>query len=41
VVVRAISDNGDNESAVDFQSFLKLAAAQSSKIVESMLNELA
>ena len=41
VVVRAISDNGDNESAVDFQSFLKLAAAQSSKIVESMLSELA
>ncbi|OCG02855.1 5'-methylthioadenosine/S-adenosylhomocysteine nucleosidase [Gilliamella sp. wkB112] len=41
VVVRAISDNGDNESAVDFQSFLKLAAKQSSLIVESMLSELA
>ncbi|MWP48785.1 MULTISPECIES: 5'-methylthioadenosine/adenosylhomocysteine nucleosidase [unclassified Gilliamella] len=41
VVVRAISDNGDNESAVDFQSFLKLAATQSSLIVESMLSELA
>ena len=41
VVVRAISDNGDDESAVDFQSFLKLAATQSSKIVESMLSELA
>lgn len=40
VVVRAISDNGDNESAVDFQSFLKLAATQSSLIVETMLNEL-
>lgn len=41
VVVRAISDNGDSESAVDFQSFLKLAAAHSSAIVESMLAELA
>lgn len=41
VVVRAISDNGDSESAVDFQSFLKLAATQSSLIVESMLSELA
>lgn len=41
VVVRAISDNGDSESAVDFQSFLKLAATQSSLIVESMLTELA
>jgi adenosylhomocysteine nucleosidase len=41
VVVRAISDNGDNESAMDFQSFLKLAAKQSSLIVESMLSELA
>ncbi|MCX8727302.1 5'-methylthioadenosine/S-adenosylhomocysteine nucleosidase [Gilliamella sp. B2838] len=41
VVVRAISDNGDNESAIDFQSFLKLASAQSSLIVESMLSELA
>ncbi|MCO6537711.1 MULTISPECIES: 5'-methylthioadenosine/adenosylhomocysteine nucleosidase [unclassified Gilliamella] len=40
VVVRAISDNGDNESAMDFQSFLKLAATQSSLIVESMLSEL-
>ena len=41
VVVRAISDNGDSESAVDFQSFLKVAAAQSSLIVESMLSEVA
>lgn len=40
VVVRAISDNGDSESAVDFQEFLALAAAQSSLIVESMLCEL-
>lgn len=41
VVVRAISDNGDNESAIDFQSFLTVASAQSSLIVESMLSELA
>ncbi|OCG34901.1 5'-methylthioadenosine/S-adenosylhomocysteine nucleosidase [Gilliamella sp. Fer2-1] len=41
VVVRAISDNGDSESAVDFQAFLKLAAKQSSLIVEAMLSELA
>ncbi|MDF7669780.1 5'-methylthioadenosine/S-adenosylhomocysteine nucleosidase [Orbaceae bacterium ESL0721] len=38
VVVRAISDNGDNESAIDFKEFLALAAKQSSKVVESMLN---
>ncbi|MDF7667725.1 5'-methylthioadenosine/S-adenosylhomocysteine nucleosidase [Orbaceae bacterium ESL0727] len=41
VVVRAISDNGDSESAVDFDEFLTLAAKQSSLIVESMLQELA
>ncbi len=41
VVVRAISDNGDDESAMDFKSFLALAATQSSLIVESMLSELA
>lgn len=40
VVVRAISDNGDDHSAMDFDEFLILASNQSSLIVESMLTEL-
>lgn len=40
IVVRAISDNGDKASAVNFNEFLPLAAKQSSLIVESMLKKL-
>lgn len=40
IVVRAISDNGDQASAVNFDEFLPLAAKQSSLIVENMLNDL-
>lgn len=41
IVVRAISDNGDKASAVNFEEFLPLAAKQSSLIVETMLHHLA
>lgn len=40
IVVRAISDNGDQKSAVNFDEFLPLAAKQSSLIVESMLKQM-
>lgn len=40
IVVRAISDNGDKKSAVNFDEFLPLASKQSSLIVESMLKQL-
>jgi 5''-methylthioadenosine/S-adenosylhomocysteine nucleosidase len=40
IVVRAISDNGDKASAVNFDEFLPLAAKQSSLIVETMLKQL-
>ncbi|XKM14040.1 5'-methylthioadenosine/adenosylhomocysteine nucleosidase [Orbaceae bacterium ac157xtp] len=40
IVVRAISDNGDDESAVSFDTFLPIAAKQSSLIVEQMLKQL-
>ncbi|WP_392561727.1 5'-methylthioadenosine/S-adenosylhomocysteine nucleosidase [Orbus sturtevantii] len=40
IVVRAISDNGDDASAISFDEFLPLAAKQSSLIVESMLKQL-
>ena len=40
VVVRAISDNGDEASAISFDEFLPLAAKHSSQIVEAMLAEL-
>lgn len=41
IVVRAISDNGDKASAVNFEDFLPLAAKQSSLIVEAILKQFA
>ncbi len=40
VVVRAISDNGDDEASMSFDEFLPLAAKQSSQIVLGMLERL-
>lgn len=40
VIVRAISDNGDDHSAIDFDEFLPLAAGQSSIIVEALVKRL-
>ncbi len=41
VVVRAISDVADKEASMSFDTFLPIAAEQSSKIVAAMLTELA
>ncbi|MGK2946406.1 MAG: 5'-methylthioadenosine/S-adenosylhomocysteine nucleosidase [Candidatus Malihini olakiniferum] len=41
VVVRAISDVADKASHLNFNEFLAVAAKQSSRIVEAMLQELA
>lgn len=41
VVVRAISDVADQASHISFDEFLKVAAAQSTLMVEAMLRELA
>ncbi|QKJ85907.1 5'-methylthioadenosine/S-adenosylhomocysteine nucleosidase [Paramixta manurensis] len=41
VVIRAISDVADRESHLSFEEFLAVAAAQSSLMVETLLNHLA
>ncbi|OOF59002.1 5'-methylthioadenosine/adenosylhomocysteine nucleosidase [Rodentibacter myodis] len=40
VVVRAISDGGDDEASMSFEEFLPLAAKQSSALVLAMLDRL-
>lgn len=40
VIVRAISDNGDSEAAVSFETFLETAAVNSAKMVRALLRQM-
>lgn len=40
VIVRAISDNGDSEAAVSFETFLETAAVHSAKMVRALLRQM-
>ena len=39
-VIRAISDSADNQSHMDYPEFVKVAAANSTKVIERLLQEL-
>lgn len=40
VIIRAISDNGDNDAAMSFEAFLEIASVNSAKLVRSLLRHM-